>query len=193
VPNTCVFTIKVTGDGREAIKSMFDRAEVPTDFGCAWNFTDYEECVLCQSDLGDGITVEPSVIVIKGERGWQPPLTLVMKLSAHHPELEFEVDGCDLINNAYQRWHFQAGNGWLQDCVKGRATEESEYDCEESPETVYMRNGEQLLPLPEWVAVEDRFKPLVKNIDPSGPTNDHDTSEDHPVADVTNTYEDNHD
>lgn len=182
VGNTCVFTIRVIGEGKEAIKSMFDRAEVPTHFGCAWNFRDYEECVLCQSELGDGITVEPSVIVIKGERSWQPPLTLVMKLSAHHPELEFEVDGCDLINNAYQRWKFQAGRGLLQDCVEGPAPEESEYDCEESSETVYMRNGEQLLPLPEWVAVKDRSMPLVQNVDPKGPTDEQNKT------DVTNTY-----
>lgn len=150
--NTCVSTIKVTGDGRERIKTLFDNAAVPTGYGCAWDLNEHEAVILCDTQDGDGITVEQDAIIIKGECKWSPPLALVLKLSEEHSGLTFEVSGNDLTNLHYQRWQFQNGHGSLLDCI-----EEAYYD--EDEETVYAINGIQLLPLPEWVAVADRDMP----------------------------------
>lgn len=146
--NTNVSTITIFGDGRDAIKSLFDRSAVPTSFGHAWDLKAYSTVLFCDVKHGDGITVEQDAITIRCECKISPPLPLVERLSADHPGLTFEVQGKDLLNLFLQRWRFRAGHGTLLDCIQGAYEGEGE-------EIVYMLDSEQFLVLPEWVAVEN--------------------------------------
>jgi hypothetical protein len=155
--NTCVFRLVVKGEGREVIKCIFEESALPFPWGCGWAIPGTEDVVSCQPAHGDGITVTPDAIIITGESKWQPPLRLILMLSEQYPELSFDVEGTDLVNAYIQRWLFQGGEGLLRDCVKGVCSEA--YEAGEREETVYMRDGVQLLELPDWVPVVEKGMP----------------------------------
>lgn len=146
--NVCAITMKITGEGRYLIKEVFDQSAVQTSYGYAWHL--HGEVIRCDTEQGDGITVEPDAIVIKGETDWNLPLDLVQKMSQQHPNLSFEVQGTELTNLWSQRWNFEAGEGRLLDCVQDADNDEPRID--------YMLNGEHFLPLPEWVSTIDEIE-----------------------------------
>lgn len=149
---TCKLTVR--GEGRERIKDLFQSVAVPTDWGCAWDFTNKYggeySFILCSPADGDGITTDLDAIVIKGECKWHLPLDCIQKLSADFPDLEFVVGGNDLINDFYQRWRFKAGEGLLLDCIQGNCG----YDDE--PDVIYMQDGHQFLELPSFMPVAEK-------------------------------------
>jgi len=148
VANIVVATIRVTGEGKDNIKALFEQNAVPTEWGCRWDLREHGVSIRCDVAHGDGITFDQDTLVIKGESDYQPPLRLAATLSSQYPGLEFEVFGWELSNMLSQRWRFRGGEGVLLDCIQ-------EEDRDE-PEIVYMRDGQQYLTLPEWVAVEDK-------------------------------------
>ena len=157
---TVVFKMTVKGDGRKAVKDVFDRSATPLSWGCLWAIPGGEEFLSCVQSSGDGITVEPDAIIIRGESRWGTPLRLVQMFSAQHPKLVFEIVGWDVLDGLTQRWLFQRGKGSLKDCIEGVCSEA--YAAGDRGETVYMRNGVQFLELPSWVAVEDKTLPKAE-------------------------------
>lgn len=143
--NPVISTITVFGDGREPIKKLFDAAAVTTEYGCDWDLKEYDTVLLCDTQHGDGITVNRHAITIQCEFRKSPPLVLTQNLSSEFPGLTFEVRGKDVLNLFLQRWRFEAGEGHLLDCVQGAHEGEGE-------EVVYLLDGQQL---PDWVAANN--------------------------------------
>ena len=141
-------SIHVTGEGREAVAELFEKSAIPNQYGHAWCFPDCKESLLCDREHGDGIKIEPDAILIRGECKSKPPLLLIQQLSGRYPELTFVVTGWEPLNCFYQKWIFEAGEGFLLDCV------ENSYESEDEV-VVYMRDGEQFLKLPFWVPAEN--------------------------------------
>jgi hypothetical protein len=144
--------ITIRGEGREKIKSLFEKSAIENEYGWVWELTSYGGWILCQVDSSDGICVEHDSIVIRGETQNSPPLELIQRLSSEYPELVFEITCLEQSNLHRQRWVFRDGKGLLQDCI-----EDIFVDDEPLGEPiVYMRDGEQMRELPDWVAVKDR-------------------------------------
>ena len=142
------FRLSVTGEGREAIKRLFDTSAIRTSYGCAWELSDHGGVIRCITEQGDGIAEGDDSIRIKGEADGDLPLAIVANLSRQFSALVFEIAGTDLANLHSQRWLFGSGEGRLLDC--------HEESFGNEPAIVYMLDGKQFLPLPEWVPAIDR-------------------------------------
>ena len=145
--NTCVAEIIVYGVGRESIKDLFEDGFDESRH--CWDLNDYGPVMRCDAERGDGIKVQDDHIAIRGECESSPPLPLAQQMSADHPLLTFVVTGFELSNCCFQRWRFETGMGVLIDCIQNAYEGEGE-------EIVYMKDGEQLLDLPDWIAVEEK-------------------------------------
>lgn len=158
--NTVVTRIKILGEERATVKELFDKAAVPTKFGCAWDFSGFPP-IICDVAHGDEIVVEEDSIIIKGETKDLPPLPLVIELSSKY-RVVFEVKGNDPSNCWFQRWIVESGDAFLLDCIQGAYAGEGE-----DATIVYMRDGKQFVKLPFWVPAVDapEFRDEHDNVD----------------------------
>jgi hypothetical protein len=154
--NTVVWTLTVKGDGRDKVRTLFEENSEPTDWGIVWTIPGCNEAIAANLKHGgnppDGIRTEGDALIIKGEAKWSPPLTLVEMLAQRWPELDFVIWSWELTNGWCQRWCFKGQDDWLLDVYENPMYEDQEL-------VVYVRDGVQFRPLPDWVPADDPGMP----------------------------------
>lgn len=141
--NMFSFEMTVTGEARDNLAERLKEGVRSQEWGAILDVGDGHAVVGMDDLLSDKMSINDDAIVVRGE-SYGSPLGLVHSLSEEYPHLQFAVNCNDLSNDFYSSWRFTAGHGQLRDCVAGGHGENED-------EIVYVRDGQQLRDLPEWI------------------------------------------
>jgi hypothetical protein len=154
--NWVIVRIDVRGAGRGRVRERFEGALKPDGSIPVWDFG-AAGWMRYDADHGDGVTDDGTTLSVRGSSNWRTPLNVARVLFEEFPDVEIVISGCDPIGGRYDKWKLEGGQGYLVDCLEPSGPES--WGTPDYQETVYMRDGVQLLTLPDWIEVADKEMP----------------------------------